>query len=182
MNLASIDRPNAVCGAFFIIVGAIFAAQSLAVELGTWLRIGPGGLPLVLVAAADSARRDHPHSGDPLAKANRVGAHRLARHRFHPAGADPLRPYGARRWALSAAVFITALVASLCLLQDDAALRARAVGVLTIFSTRCSAMGSACRSSGSVPGCGFRRRPWNFSTISRSASPPPRPSPISASA
>jgi hypothetical protein len=48
MNLASIDRPNAVCGAFFIIVGAIFAAQSLAVELGSWLRIGPGGLPLVL--------------------------------------------------------------------------------------------------------------------------------------
>ena len=48
MNLASIDRPNAVCGAFFIIVGAIFATQSLAVELGSWLRIGPGGLPLVL--------------------------------------------------------------------------------------------------------------------------------------
>ena len=43
------DRPtNAICGVFFILSGAIFAAQSLSVELGTWLRIGPGGLPLVL--------------------------------------------------------------------------------------------------------------------------------------
>lgn len=48
MNLASIDKPNAVCGAFFIVVGAIFAAQSLAVDLGSWLRIGPGGMPLIL--------------------------------------------------------------------------------------------------------------------------------------
>jgi len=48
MNSGSIDKPNAVCGAFFIVVGAIFAIQSLAVELGSWLRIGPGGLPLVL--------------------------------------------------------------------------------------------------------------------------------------
>ena len=46
----TIDRPNAVCGAFFVLAGLIFAAQSLSVELGTWLRIGPGGLPLVLSA------------------------------------------------------------------------------------------------------------------------------------
>lgn len=44
----SIDRTNAVCGAFLIIVGALFASQSLAVDLGSWLRIGPGGLPLAL--------------------------------------------------------------------------------------------------------------------------------------
>lgn len=43
-----IDRTNAVCGIFLVIVGLIFVQQSLSVELGTWLRIGPGGLPLVL--------------------------------------------------------------------------------------------------------------------------------------
>lgn len=48
MSSVSIDKPNAVCGAFFIVVGGIFAAQSLAVDLGSWLRIGPGGMPLVL--------------------------------------------------------------------------------------------------------------------------------------
>jgi len=37
-----------MCGSFFILAGAIFASQSLAVDLGTWQRIGPGGLPLVL--------------------------------------------------------------------------------------------------------------------------------------
>ncbi len=50
MNSASIDKPNAVCGAFFILAGAVFGAQSLSQELGTWLRIGPGGMPLVLSA------------------------------------------------------------------------------------------------------------------------------------
>lgn len=48
MNTASIDRPNAVCGAFFILAGAVFAAQSLAVDLGSWRKIGPGGMPIVL--------------------------------------------------------------------------------------------------------------------------------------
>jgi hypothetical protein len=48
MNKSSFDPTNAVCGAFFILVGALFAWQSLQVELGTWLRIGPGGMPLVL--------------------------------------------------------------------------------------------------------------------------------------
>lgn len=44
----SIDRSNAVCGIFFIVTGLLFMQQSLSVELGSWLRIGPGGLPLVL--------------------------------------------------------------------------------------------------------------------------------------
>jgi hypothetical protein len=48
MKPATFDPTNAVCGAFFILVGALFAWQSLQVELGTWLRIGPGGMPLAL--------------------------------------------------------------------------------------------------------------------------------------
>lgn len=44
----TIDRTNAVCGIFLILSGLLFAQQSLSVELGTWLKIGPGGLPLVL--------------------------------------------------------------------------------------------------------------------------------------
>lgn len=48
MNTASIDRTNAVCGAFFMLAGLVFAAQSLAVDLGTWRKIGPGGMPIVL--------------------------------------------------------------------------------------------------------------------------------------
>lgn len=48
MNKSSFDPTNAVCGAFFILVGALFAWQSLQVELGSWLRIGPGGMPLAL--------------------------------------------------------------------------------------------------------------------------------------
>jgi len=46
----TIDKPNALCGAFFVLAGVLFAAQSLAVDLGSWNRIGPGGLPLVLSA------------------------------------------------------------------------------------------------------------------------------------
>jgi Tripartite tricarboxylate transporter TctB family len=48
MKKLSFDPTNVVCGAFFILVGAIFAWQSLQVELGSWLRIGPGGMPLAL--------------------------------------------------------------------------------------------------------------------------------------
>lgn len=44
----TIDRINAVCGAFFIGAGLLFAQQSLSVDLGSWLRIGPGGMPLAL--------------------------------------------------------------------------------------------------------------------------------------
>ena len=50
MNGHTIDKTNAVCGIFFIAMGAMFAVQSLSVELGTWLRIGAGGLPLALSA------------------------------------------------------------------------------------------------------------------------------------
>lgn len=45
-----VDRTNAVCGAFFILLGLLFGAQSLAIDLGSSSKIGPGGLPLVLSA------------------------------------------------------------------------------------------------------------------------------------
>jgi signal transduction histidine kinase len=48
MSSLTIDKTNAACGAFFIACGVLFGVQALSVELGTWLRIGPGGLPLVL--------------------------------------------------------------------------------------------------------------------------------------
>ena len=48
MKQGAFDPTNAVCGGFFILVGLIFAVQSLDVELGTWLKIGPGGMPLAL--------------------------------------------------------------------------------------------------------------------------------------
>jgi len=44
----TLDKTNAACGAFFIFCGALFAFQALSVDLGTWLKIGPGGLPLAL--------------------------------------------------------------------------------------------------------------------------------------
>ncbi|MCV3240588.1 tripartite tricarboxylate transporter TctB family protein [Mesorhizobium sp. ZC-5] len=48
MKNQSFDPTNVICGAFFILAGAIFAWQSLSVDLGSWLKIGPGGMPLVL--------------------------------------------------------------------------------------------------------------------------------------
>src|SRR5688572_29083059 len=48
MKPATYDPTNIVCGAFFILTGLVFGWQSLQVELGSWLRIGPGGLPLAL--------------------------------------------------------------------------------------------------------------------------------------
>jgi len=48
MNNVTFDKENAVCGAFLILCGLIFGYQSLQVDLGSWLRIGPGGMPLVL--------------------------------------------------------------------------------------------------------------------------------------
>lgn len=48
MNNVTFDKENAVCGAFFVLAGLIFGYQSLQVDLGSWLRIGPGGMPLVL--------------------------------------------------------------------------------------------------------------------------------------
>lgn len=48
MNNVTFDKENAVCGVFFVLCGLIFGYQSLQVDLGSWLRIGPGGMPLVL--------------------------------------------------------------------------------------------------------------------------------------
>lgn len=48
MNGFTYDKTNALCGLFFILAGAIFTQQSLAVDLGTWRSIGPGGMPVVL--------------------------------------------------------------------------------------------------------------------------------------
>ena len=48
MKPDTFDPTNTICGAFFILAGVVFAWQSLTVDLGSWLRIGPGGLPLVL--------------------------------------------------------------------------------------------------------------------------------------
>ncbi len=48
MKPATFDPTNVICGAFFILTGLVFGWQSLQVELGSWLRIGPGGMPLAL--------------------------------------------------------------------------------------------------------------------------------------
>jgi hypothetical protein len=48
MRDITFDRTNALCGLFFVVVGIVFLVQSLSVDLGTWNRIGPGGLPTVL--------------------------------------------------------------------------------------------------------------------------------------
>ena len=48
MNNVTFDKENAVCGAFLILCGIIFGYEALQVDLGSWLRIGPGGMPLVL--------------------------------------------------------------------------------------------------------------------------------------
>ena len=44
----SFDRVNLVCAAVFIAFGAFFAIQSLGMEIGTPLRMGPGFFPLAL--------------------------------------------------------------------------------------------------------------------------------------
>ena len=48
MTSIRFDRANALCGAIFIGVGLFFAFQSLSLELGTALRMGPGYFPLFL--------------------------------------------------------------------------------------------------------------------------------------
>jgi len=48
MKARTFDPTNVICGAFFTLTGIVFAWQSLQVELGTMLRIGPGGMPLAL--------------------------------------------------------------------------------------------------------------------------------------
>jgi hypothetical protein len=48
MKARTFDPTNVICGAFFTLTGIVFAWQSLQVELGSMLRIGPGGMPLAL--------------------------------------------------------------------------------------------------------------------------------------
>ena len=48
MTSIRFDRANALCGAIFIGVGLFFAFQSLSLELGTALRMGPGYFPMIL--------------------------------------------------------------------------------------------------------------------------------------
>jgi hypothetical protein len=48
MNNPSVDRTNALCGVVFIGAGLFFIIQSLGLELGTALRMGPGYFPLLL--------------------------------------------------------------------------------------------------------------------------------------
>lgn len=44
----SIDPTNGLCGALLALTGAFFAYQSLGLDIGTSLRMGPGYFPLVL--------------------------------------------------------------------------------------------------------------------------------------
>ena len=48
MKPFAIDRTNGICAALFIAFGAFFALQSLGLEIGTALRMGPGYFPLLL--------------------------------------------------------------------------------------------------------------------------------------
>ena len=50
MKPVAIDPANGLCGALFIAFGLFFALQSLGLEIGTALRMGPGYFPLVLAA------------------------------------------------------------------------------------------------------------------------------------
>jgi hypothetical protein len=48
MKKITIDWTDALAGAVFILFGLVFGAQSLGLEIGTPLRMGPGYFPLVL--------------------------------------------------------------------------------------------------------------------------------------
>ncbi|MDQ0321068.1 hypothetical protein QO002_003206 [Pararhizobium capsulatum DSM 1112] len=48
MKSLTFDSTNALCGAVFVALGGFFTYQSLTLELGTALRMGPGYFPLVL--------------------------------------------------------------------------------------------------------------------------------------
>jgi hypothetical protein len=48
MKSTTFDTTNAICGALLAAAGAFFAFQSLGLEIGTALRMGPGYFPLVL--------------------------------------------------------------------------------------------------------------------------------------
>ena len=110
-----------------------------------------------------------------------VGKHRLARHLFITARADHLRPDGARLGFVGA-VFITALFACFASFKMKP-LYALALSVLlTVFSDLVFSYGLGLPFERFGPWLRCRGSRWNSSTIWRSASPPLRPSPISASA
>lgn len=46
--MPNINKVDATAGILFILIGLLFGAQSLGMELGTSLRMGPGYFPLVL--------------------------------------------------------------------------------------------------------------------------------------
>ena len=48
MNGYTVDKVNFACGLLFIAIAAVFAFQSLGMELGTAFRMGPGYFPLLL--------------------------------------------------------------------------------------------------------------------------------------
>ncbi|OLP54819.1 hypothetical protein BJF92_13500 [Rhizobium rhizosphaerae] len=48
MTSSRFDRTDALCGGLFIALGLFFAIQSLALDLGTTFRMGPGYFPFVL--------------------------------------------------------------------------------------------------------------------------------------
>src|SRR6185503_7085177 len=48
MKSLQIDSVNSLCGAIFIAAGLIFVYQSLTLDIGTALRMGPGYFPLLL--------------------------------------------------------------------------------------------------------------------------------------
>ena len=50
MKFLKFDNVNACCGAIFIGLGAFFIYQSVNLDLGTALRMGPGYFPLVLAS------------------------------------------------------------------------------------------------------------------------------------
>lgn len=49
--MTRINKKDAAAGIVFILFGAMFGVQSLGLELGTSLRMGPGYFPLVLAVA-----------------------------------------------------------------------------------------------------------------------------------
>ncbi|ANK87070.1 MULTISPECIES: tripartite tricarboxylate transporter TctB family protein [unclassified Rhizobium] len=51
MKSISFDSTNAICGALFVATGAFFAYQSVGLDLGTALRMGPGYFPFILACA-----------------------------------------------------------------------------------------------------------------------------------
>ncbi|WP_411035919.1 tripartite tricarboxylate transporter TctB family protein [Shinella sp. BYT-45] len=50
MKQVQFDSTNAICGLTFIALGGFFIYQSLNLDLGTALRMGPGYFPLILAA------------------------------------------------------------------------------------------------------------------------------------